>query len=258
MTTNALEQCRLAAVGGLVGKEYKANWKQNGECLVLKSFNLDNVKEINYEIILKLLDEEYLLVKEYAEGGTLRNYLETKFLSLNWENKYGLALQFRRIRDAGQIEENKHIEMQKESDIYGIWMLFWELSSGKKSFADIKYDLSLAERIAKGLREEILVKGTPEGYSDLYKTELWIILNGHEIESSKRAFNSNNNRIKFNEALEPSDIFINFPVADIIEKILKFPFPLLYLLVKEACAIMGQIEKGKVHHVYPSLLLQDR
>ncbi|PKK63955.1 hypothetical protein RhiirC2_788165 [Rhizophagus irregularis] len=93
MTTNALEQCRLAAVGGLVGKEYKANWKQNGECLVLKSFNLDNVKEINYEIILKLLDEEYLLVKEYAEGGTLRNYLETKFLSLNWENKYGLALQ---------------------------------------------------------------------------------------------------------------------------------------------------------------------
>ncbi|CAB4488091.1 unnamed protein product [Rhizophagus irregularis] len=56
--------------------------------------------------------------------------------------------------------------------------------------------------------------------------------------------------IKFNEALEPSDIFINFPVADIIEKILKFPFPLLYLLVKEACAIMGQIEKGVVTMKY--------
>lgn len=187
-------------------------------------------------MILKLLDKEYLLVKEYAERGTLRNYLETEFLSLNWENKYGLALQLssainclhengiahkdlhsnnvlvhqnsikladfglsRRIRDAGQIslnkfdtipfidpeiigiigeksrhlnssEENKHLEKQKKSDIYSIGVLFWELSSGKKPFADIKYDLSLAKRIAKGLREKI-VEGTPEGYSDLYKSK---------------------------------------------------------------------------------------
>ncbi|PKK64551.1 hypothetical protein RhiirC2_756530 [Rhizophagus irregularis] len=36
--------------GGLVGKVYKANWKQNGKCLVLKSFSLNNVKEIIYEV----------------------------------------------------------------------------------------------------------------------------------------------------------------------------------------------------------------
>jgi serine/threonine protein kinase len=30
---------------------------------------------------------------EYAEGGTLRNYLNENFLSLNWEDKYRLALQ---------------------------------------------------------------------------------------------------------------------------------------------------------------------
>src|SRR5436853_2613 len=44
-------------------------------------------------MILKCIDKEYLLVKEYAEGGTLRNYLEANFLSLNWGDKYGLALQ---------------------------------------------------------------------------------------------------------------------------------------------------------------------
>ncbi|PKY34100.1 kinase-like protein [Rhizophagus irregularis] len=187
-------------------------------------------------MILKFLDKEYLLVKEYAEGGTLRNYLEAKFLSLNWEDKYGLAFQLssainclhengmvhldlhsnnilvhqnsikladfglsRRIRDAGQIslnkfdtmpyigpevfgiirensrylntlEEDKQIEKLKKSDIYSIGVLFWELSSGKKPFADITYDLSLAERIAQGSREKI-VEGTPEGYSVLYSSK---------------------------------------------------------------------------------------
>src|SRR5438874_43465 len=30
---------------------------------------------------------------EYAEGGTLRNYLKENFSSLNWQDKYGLAFQ---------------------------------------------------------------------------------------------------------------------------------------------------------------------
>ncbi|CAB4388385.1 unnamed protein product [Rhizophagus irregularis] len=387
MTTDTLEQCvkkynlryykydefnKIEVIGGgLVGKVYKANWKQNGKCLVLKSFNLDNVKEILYEIKLyhkvnindvmikfygisktdsddfEILDKEYLLVKEYAEGGTLRNYLEAKFLSLNWEDKYGLAFQLssainclhengmvhldlhsnnilvhqnsikladfglsRRIRDAGQIslnkfdtmpyigpevfgiirensrylntsEEDKQIEKLKKSDIYSIGVLFWELSSGKKPFADITYDLSLAERIAQGSREKI-VEGTPEGYSVLY-SKCWdpdpderptieeivntltpmlsqliiqnlklnhgLFLNGHKIEPSKKAvffedgilnmslyegqpmvytsindrgsnvnllsLNSNDNETELNETLQPSDICINFPIAEI-------------------------------------------
>uniref|UniRef100_U9TMZ0 Protein kinase domain-containing protein n=1 Tax=Rhizophagus irregularis (strain DAOM 181602 / DAOM 197198 / MUCL 43194) TaxID=747089 RepID=U9TMZ0_RHIID len=68
MTTDTLEQCvkkynlryykydefnKIEEIGGgLAGKVYKANWKQNGKCLVLKSFSLDNVKEIIYEIKL--------------------------------------------------------------------------------------------------------------------------------------------------------------------------------------------------------------
>ncbi|CAI2200829.1 14485_t:CDS:1, partial [Funneliformis geosporum] len=35
----------------------------------------------------------YRLVLEYADGGTLRRYLEENFSDLNWQNKYNLALQ---------------------------------------------------------------------------------------------------------------------------------------------------------------------
>ncbi|CAB5386230.1 unnamed protein product [Rhizophagus irregularis] len=347
MTTDALEQCvkkyhlkyykynefnQIKEIGGgLVGKVYKANWKQNGKCLVLKSFNLDNVEEIISEIklyhevnfndmMIKLYgisktdsDKEYLLVKEYAEGGTLCNYLEAKFFSLNWGDKYGLALQLsnainclhengivhkdlhsnnvlihqnsikladfglsKRIRDAGQISFETVPYLDPE--VFGI---IGENSRGKKPFADIKYDLSLTERIAQGSREKI-VEGTPEGYSVLY-SKCWdhdpdkrptiqevvdtltpmvsqqiiqnlklnhgLFLNGHKIEPSKRAvlfgdgilnislyegqpivytfindrdsnvnllsFNSDNNEIELNEALQPSDVCINFPIVEI-------------------------------------------
>jgi len=37
--------------------------------------------------------KNYLLVMEYADGGTLQNYLKKNFESLTWENKYNLAYQ---------------------------------------------------------------------------------------------------------------------------------------------------------------------
>jgi serine/threonine protein kinase len=37
--------------------------------------------------------DNYLLVVEYAEGGSLRDYLNTNSLSLNWKDKYRMALQ---------------------------------------------------------------------------------------------------------------------------------------------------------------------
>ena len=36
---------------------------------------------------------KYLLVLEYANGGTLHSYLKEKFMILEWNDKYRLALQ---------------------------------------------------------------------------------------------------------------------------------------------------------------------
>ena len=37
--------------------------------------------------------KKYLLVMEYADSGSLRNYLKEKFNNLTWENKYELTYQ---------------------------------------------------------------------------------------------------------------------------------------------------------------------
>ncbi|EXX50996.1 Skt5p [Rhizophagus irregularis DAOM 197198w] len=346
----------------LFGKMYKANWKQSEKCIVLRSFNLDHatVKEIIREIklrrevdfndmmmkfygITKTSDKKYLLVLEYAEGGTLRNYLKEEFTSLDWQDKYRLAFQLssaieylheketihedlnsnnisiqqnsikladfglsKRIKSTDQISfdtvpydapegfnitggnlqdvnrENKQTEKLKKSDVYSTGVLLWELSSGKRPFADKEYNISLARKISQGLREGI-VEGTPKEYSNLYakcwdsdpgkrptiqevtiilksmissqqtqqvikqlKLNHGLFLDGYRIEPSKQAVLSENgilnislyreqpliytyvnnhgsltNLLSFddnnelNEALQPSDICINFPVAEI-------------------------------------------
>ena len=38
-------------------------------------------------------EEKYLLVLEYADGGTLKTYLSDYFNELNWDDKYQLAFQ---------------------------------------------------------------------------------------------------------------------------------------------------------------------
>ena len=39
------------------------------------------------------LEKKYSLVLEYADGGTLKTYLNVHFDELNWGNKYQLAFQ---------------------------------------------------------------------------------------------------------------------------------------------------------------------
>uniref|UniRef100_U9SK41 Protein kinase domain-containing protein n=1 Tax=Rhizophagus irregularis (strain DAOM 181602 / DAOM 197198 / MUCL 43194) TaxID=747089 RepID=U9SK41_RHIID len=105
---------------GSFGKVYRANWKNSEQCISLKSFfNLNNVtvKEIVHELKLQKeiqfhdniikyygitkfdtgiqndLLKRYLLVMEYADSGTLRDYLKKNFNNLTWNNKYNLAYQ---------------------------------------------------------------------------------------------------------------------------------------------------------------------
>ncbi|POG75296.1 uncharacterized protein OCT59_024287 [Rhizophagus irregularis] len=104
---------------GGFGKVYRANWKNLEKCFAVKSFfSLDNiaVKEIIRELknqrevdyhdniirchgITKFESTEYhvsnnyMLVMEYANNGSLRSYLEKNFSKLTWDEKYIMAYQ---------------------------------------------------------------------------------------------------------------------------------------------------------------------
>ncbi|CAB4403916.1 unnamed protein product [Rhizophagus irregularis] len=118
----------------------------------------------------------YMLVIEYADGGTLRDYLKKSFTDLTWNNKYNLAYQLACgvscLHNEGIVHRDLHSN-NILSDIYSIGVLLWEISSGQPPFYDDdeQYDLRLALDILQGFRETP-VTGTPEDYKKLY-TECW-------------------------------------------------------------------------------------
>uniref|UniRef100_U9US91 Protein kinase domain-containing protein n=1 Tax=Rhizophagus irregularis (strain DAOM 181602 / DAOM 197198 / MUCL 43194) TaxID=747089 RepID=U9US91_RHIID len=105
---------------GAFGKVYRANWKDSAQRIALKSFfDLNNVtvKEIVHELKLQReiqfhdniinfygvtkfesdnqddLLKKYLLVMEYADSGSLKDYLKKNSNNLTWDDKYNLAYQ---------------------------------------------------------------------------------------------------------------------------------------------------------------------
>ncbi|PKK69043.1 kinase-like protein [Rhizophagus irregularis] len=118
---------------GSLGKVYCANWNNFKDHMALKSFyNLNKItaKEIVHEIQLQRgLDfhnnivrfcgitaenntKNYSLVMEYADSGTLRNYLKENFETLTWDDKFNLAFQLTHVvlclHDEGVVHRNLH------------------------------------------------------------------------------------------------------------------------------------------------------
>ncbi|POG65701.1 kinase-like domain-containing protein [Rhizophagus irregularis DAOM 181602=DAOM 197198] len=77
---------------GGFGKVYRAKWKNLEKSFALKSFfSLNNITM--KEIVQNHLNNNYMLVIEYADGGSLRNYLKENFGELTWDDKYLMAYQ---------------------------------------------------------------------------------------------------------------------------------------------------------------------
>ncbi|PKY24044.1 kinase-like protein [Rhizophagus irregularis] len=81
---NNFSNLKVIGTGGF-GKVYRANWKSSHSTLALKPFNDATADKIVYE--------KYILVMEYADGGTLREYLNNNFDNLTWNDKLKMAHQ---------------------------------------------------------------------------------------------------------------------------------------------------------------------
>ncbi|RIA91096.1 kinase-like domain-containing protein [Glomus cerebriforme] len=101
----------------------------------------------------------------------------------------------------------------KESDVYCMGMIMWELTTGCKPFANVKHDIHLVYKILDGERPKI-TEDTPECYADLMKS-CWdpdpkkspsVI----EIRMTLgKWFFRNNNQEQFNQAERKRNILIN-------------------------------------------------
>ncbi|GBC20806.2 kinase-like domain-containing protein [Rhizophagus irregularis DAOM 181602=DAOM 197198] len=169
---------------GGFGKVFRANWKSSHNYLALKSFfsfNNTTIKEIIKEFkIQREVDfhdniihfcgvtienqndnsKKYWLVMEYADSGTLQEYLKERFDNLIWNNKFDMANQLACailcLHDEGIIHHDLNSKNVGNPPFY---------SEGKP------YDVCLAIDISQGLRETPILD-TPEDYTNIY-TDCW-------------------------------------------------------------------------------------
>ncbi|CAB4379781.1 unnamed protein product [Rhizophagus irregularis] len=186
---------------GYYGKVYCANWKNSAVKYALKSFNLniaENIEEIvnEFKIHHKVSFHEniihffgtviqeknnYLLVMEYADSGTLRSYLE-KNKNLTWEFKFKLAYQLSSavsyLHDEGIIHHDLHsknILVHQNSIKLADFGLSRRVEDVSEAHSDILGVLPYIDpqklNDYAGLREEI-IPNTPEDYKNIF-TECW-------------------------------------------------------------------------------------
>ncbi|RHZ75049.1 hypothetical protein Glove_217g4 [Diversispora epigaea] len=167
-----------------------------------------------------------MIVFEYANNGSLRQYLKSNFRKLDWNAKLNLAKQianilmylhsndiiYGRLNSENILIHNGNIKLnvfgitkiisnslkfltnnlgpmqymymdpqylelfnitgKKSSDIFGLGIILWEISSGNPPFEmESSSNIDLLNNIAKGKRETE-ISGTPHKYKEIY-TDCW-------------------------------------------------------------------------------------
>ncbi|CAG8649646.1 4752_t:CDS:10 [Gigaspora margarita] len=134
---------------GATSKVYRARYKSTKNLCALKFI------EKNNHTSKELVNEDpnvvkYVLILEYANNGTLRDYLHQNSTKIEWELKVQFAIQ---LVEAvkwlhahnivyGDLEQSKNVKFQryrknKKSDIYSIGVILWEISTEKQPFKNL-------------------------------------------------------------------------------------------------------------------------
>ena len=66
---------------------------QSQVCFIDITINFVFVLLTIIKFYLLIVSDKYLLILEYADGGSLQSYLKNNFQSLSWDNKFDLAYQ---------------------------------------------------------------------------------------------------------------------------------------------------------------------
>jgi len=71
----------------------------------------------------------------------------------------------------------------KQSEVYSLSMIMWELTSGKPPFSEYNHDINLALSIILDNKRPEIIEGTPEFYSKVMK-QCWSANPENRIQSS--------------------------------------------------------------------------
>ncbi|GET64731.1 kinase-like domain-containing protein [Rhizophagus irregularis DAOM 181602=DAOM 197198] len=173
------------------------NWRRNNLNIFVALKSLNNSENVTLEFIneIKLHNKigattgyviiafgitqdpetkNYMMVLEYAEDGSLRNYLNKSYSGLNWEYKlrYLYYIAEGLIIRESESAKNKiygvlpYIAPEilrgqnytKASDIYSFGIIMYEVISGLPPYHDVSHDINLSIKICQGLRPRFNIK----------------------------------------------------------------------------------------------------
>src|SRR5947199_50760 len=111
------------------------------------------------------------MVLEYAENGSLRNYLNTNYDKLSWETKFydlwSIAYGLNNIHKKELIHRVLHYiapeilrgqNYTKAADVYSFGIIMYEVFSGLPPYHDVSHDKNLTMKICLGLRPRFNIK----------------------------------------------------------------------------------------------------
>ncbi|RHZ75050.1 hypothetical protein Glove_217g5 [Diversispora epigaea] len=186
---------------------FKATFKIFQKTVVLKNlylndndkFTLDNlINEIKrhrkleiHDSILKFYgitktkqENNYMIILEYVNEGSLCQYLKSNFQKMGWNTKLNLAKQITNVLLILHSNDIIHGKFNSENILVhnGIILNIWNssarlektrISSGNPSFEmESSSNIGSLNNIVKGKRETAAIPGTPRKYKEIY-TDCW-------------------------------------------------------------------------------------